>query len=216
MPRPVQRRRSPHSNNRLRHSQGKLRLNLKPSSTKLSGFLPDCYTRLPELTGSPIYIRFESRLTAQRGKLLSQQPHRGTAVHAASFLRKREVVIDSELVRRPRMLRQIVIHELFHFVWMRLGNKSRTEFAQLLTDEHMHRARGELGDSAAMKKSSLEPRDCLNNSRRWRDYVCESFCDTAGWRYAGVKQKSASSLASRWRKRRELWFNSKFAGCSKC
>jgi hypothetical protein len=216
MPRPVQRRRSPHSNNRLRHSQGKLRLNLKLSSTKLPGFLPDCCTRLPELTGSPIYIRFESRLTAQRGKLLSQQPHRGTAVHAASFLRKREVVIDSELVRRPRMLRLIVIHELFHFVWMRLGNRGRSQFSELLANEYTHRARGELGDSAAVKKSSLEPRDCLTNSRRWRDYVCESFCDTAAWRYSGVIGKGGPRLASRWRRRRELWFDSKFAGYSKC
>jgi hypothetical protein len=172
--------------------------------------------RLPELTGRPIHIRFESQLTAYKGKLLCEQPGRGTAVHAACFIRKREVVIDCELMRRPRMLRLIVIHELFHFVWTRLGNRGRTEFAQLLAGEYMYRARGELGDSAAVKKSSLEPRDCLTNSRRWRDYVCESFCDTAAWRYSGLKKKGASTLASRWRQRRELWFNSKFAGCSKC
>jgi hypothetical protein len=215
MPQAVQRRRSLHSNNRRLRNQTRLQLNLKPS-TKLSGFLSDCCTRLPELTGVPIHIRFESQLTAHKGKLLCEQPGRGTAVHAACFIRRREVVIDSELMRWPRMLRLIIIHEVFHFVWMRLGNKSRTEFAQLLADEYMYRARGELGDSAAVKKSSLGPRDCLTNSRRWRDYVCESFCDTAAWRYSGVKQKSASILASRWRKRREIWFNSKFAGCAKC
>jgi hypothetical protein len=178
--------------------------------------LPDGFSQLPQLSGSPIRIRFESELTAHRGKLLSQQPSRGTAVHAASFIRKRELVIDSELVKRPRILRFIIIHELFHFVWMRLGNKSRAEFTQLLADEYMYRARGELGDSAAVKKALLAPSDSLTNTRRWRDYVCESFCDTAAWRYSGVKQKGASGLAPRWRKRRELWFNSKFARCLKC
>jgi hypothetical protein len=99
---------------------------------------------------------------------------------------------------------------------MRLGNRGRTQFSELLANEYMHRARGELGDSAAVKKSLLERRDCLTNSRRWRDYVCESFCDTAAWRYSGVRQKDLSRLASGWRRRRELWFDSKFAGCSKC
>lgn len=114
------------------------------------------------------------------------------------------------------MLRFIIIHELFHFVWMRLGNGDRTQFSELLADEYGHRARGELGDSAAVKKALLEPRDCHTNTRRWRDYVCESFCDTAAWRYSGLRQKGVSRLASRWRKRRELWFNSKFARSLKC
>ena len=58
------------------------------------------------------------------------------------------------------MLRLIIIHELFHFVWMRLDNRGRNQFSELLGDEYRHRARGELGESAAVKKSLLEPRDC--------------------------------------------------------
>jgi hypothetical protein len=178
--------------------------------------LLDCFAGLQQLTGGPIHIRFESPLTAHRGKLLCNQADRGAAVYAASFIRKREVVIDSELVQRPSALRLIFIHELFHFVWMRLGNRSRSEFSELLADEYMHRARGELGESAAVKKEQLKDRDCLTSSRRWRDYVCESFCDTAAWSHSDMKQNAAFTLASRWRKRRELWFNSSFASCAKC
>jgi len=148
--------------------------------------------------------------------LLCDQAHRGNAVYAASFIRKREVVVDSELVKRPRVLRLILIHELFHFVWMRLGNRARVEFSKLLANEYKHRSRGELGESAAVKKSLVEHSDCRASSRRWRDYVCESFCDTAAWRYSGMKQIGPFTLASRWRKRREVWFNAKFAGCTNC
>jgi hypothetical protein len=175
-----------------------------------------CFDALPQLTGGPIHIRFESQLSAHRGKLLCNQAKRGCAVYAASFIRKREVVVDSELVKRPRALRLILLHELFHFVWMRLGNKRRSEFSALLVREYMYRATGELGESAAVKKSLLNDRDCLINSRLWRDYVCESFCDTAAWRHSDVQHHPAFTLAPRWRKRREVWFNASLASYSKC
>jgi hypothetical protein len=178
--------------------------------------LRHCFGALPQLTGSPIHIRFESQLSAHRGKLLCNQAKRGRAVYAASFIRKRDVVVDSALVKRPRALRLILLHELFHFVWIRLGNNGRSEFSELLTREYMHRARGELGESAAVKKLLLRDRDCLFSSRQWRDYICEAFCDTAAWRRSGIKQNPAFTLAPRWRKRRELWFNARFASCSKC
>jgi hypothetical protein len=205
-----------HPSNNPRHPrQAKLQLNLKPS-TDLAGFLQHSLAGLPEFTGSPIHIRFASQLTAHRGKLLCNQAERGAAVYAASFIRKREVVLDSELAKRPRALRLILTHELFHFVWIRLGNKGRSEFSELLADEYMRRARGELGESAALKKSVLKARDCLRNSRCWRDYVCESFCDTAASRHSDIKQKGVFTLAPRWRKRREIWFNVTFASCAKC
>jgi len=173
-------------------------------------------TQLPELTGRPIQICFQSKLTADRGKLRSRQSGCGIAVYAASFVRKREIVLESELLRRPGLLRLILIHELFHFVWLRLGNGAREQFAGLLAEEYEHRARGELGESAVVKKSVLEQDDCLARSREWRDYVCESFCDTAAWRYSGVKQNGAFTLALPWRKRRALWFNAQFAVRCKC
>ena len=53
------------------------------------------------------------------------------------------------------MLRLIIIHELFHFVWIRLGNKGRTQFSELLRDEYKHRARGELGGFSSCEEVIL-------------------------------------------------------------
>jgi hypothetical protein len=98
---------------------------------------------------------------------------------------------------------------------LRLGNRAREQFAELLAEECAHRARGELGESAAVKKSLLRSRDCLAGSTQWRDYVCESFCDTAAWLYSGAKS-DAFTLAMGWRERRARWFKVHFASCSKC
>src|SRR5690242_9102875 len=106
MPRTVQRQGFPRSKNPYHPSQRKLRLILK-RSTKVSAPLRLCFGALPQLTGSPIHIRFESELTTHRGKLLCNQAKRGSPVYAASFIRKREVIVDSELVNRPRALRLI-------------------------------------------------------------------------------------------------------------
>jgi hypothetical protein len=145
-------------------------------------------------------------LTAHRGKLLSKQPERGTPVYAATFVRKRHIVLETELLSRPRMLRLIVVHEIFHFVWVRLGNELRREFADLLARESRRRARGALGESSSARKSS-----CLSS-----DYVCESFCDTAAWLYSGVKRDPAFTLAKRWRRLRLAWFHTAFASCRSC
>lgn len=105
------------------------------------------------------------------------------------------------------MLRLIVVHEIFHFVWTRLGNRARKNFADLLLLEFARGARGELGESAGVKKSLLELQNEWScNSRLWREYVCESFCDTAAWLYAGVKRHQSFTLANRWSSRRQNWF----------
>jgi hypothetical protein len=166
--------------------------------------------------GSPIHISFRSQLTAHRGMLRSREPGCGIGVYAASFIKKRKIIVDRHLLKQPQLLRLIVVHELFHFVWPRLGNGARKEFAELLAQELAQRARGELGESAAVKKSMLGKRDCGARSSQWREYVCESFCDTAAWRYSGVKQNCAFTLALLWRKRRKLWFDTQFADCCKC
>ncbi len=105
------------------------------------------------------------------------------------------------------MLRLIVVHEIFHFAWPRLGNRARKEFADLLRSEIAAGARGELGESAGVKKTLLKAQsEWSSNSRLWREYVCESFCDTAAWLYAGVNSHKSFTLANRWRRRREEWF----------
>jgi len=162
---------------------------------------------LPALTGGPIYVRALPQLTAHCGKLLSAQVKRGTPVHAASFIRRREIVFETELLSKPA-LRLIVVHEVFHFVWARLSNAARASFTALLAEELRGKARGELGESAAVKKESA-------GGFLTRDYVCESFCDTAAWLYA-PRSKRNGTLGQRWRVRREAWFAETFAGSLRC
>ena len=106
---------------------------------------------LPALTGSPLYIRCLPQLTAHRGKLLSGDAQSGTPVHAASFIRRREIVLETELLKKPD-LPLILVHEIFHFVWARLGNRKRAEYSALLAEERQRNARGELGESAEVRK----------------------------------------------------------------
>jgi hypothetical protein len=137
---------------------------------------------------------------------------RGRAVHAASFIRKRRIVLETELLAKPHSLQLIVLHEIFHFVWACLSNALRWEFQAILTDELDRGARGELGESSDLMKSALEE----SNGRAWRDYVCESFCDTAARIYGGVPRSVHWTLARRWLRRREQWFKRVFATPRAC
>ncbi len=150
-------------------------------------------------------------LRAGSRKLYSGRPH-GQPVYAASFIRKRKMVLDQELERRRRELARIVVHELFHFVWARLGNPVRRSYLALLKKECKTRARGELGWSSELRKTRLQIR--ARSGRRanqWRDYACESFCDTAAWLYSGIRRHPEYKLAARHRKRREAWFQATFS-----
>lgn len=192
----------------------RLRLQLSPNSVKAAAVL-NTTIGLPELFGSPICVSARPQLTAYRGKLLSGDPQeRGTPVHAASFLRKREIVLESELLARKRDLRLILVHEIFHFVWLRLGNPKRREFRALLERELKAGARGELGESAEVHKLALRQNVTSDGARL--EYVCESFCDTAAWLYAGIKHSSNWTLASRWQRKRRQWFEDVFAGPRGC
>ena len=171
---------------------------------------------LPQLSGGPICISSKAKLAANRGKLLFAYFEYGTPVYAASFIRRREIVLERDLFAAGRTLRLIVVHEVFHFVWARLSNRARREFADLLLYEIGHRARGELGESAGVKKNLLTAPEQSYNARLWRDYVCESFCDTAAWFYSGVKHHKSFTLANRWRKRRQAWFQAAVGSCCNC
>ncbi|MBV8896547.1 MAG: hypothetical protein JO051_08545 [Acidobacteriaceae bacterium] len=136
----------------------------------------------------------------------------GTAVHAASFIRGRRIVLESGLLRHRRLLRLILVHELFHFVWARLSNRKRAEYSHLLAQEFLHGARGELGESSGLKKAA-RPKP---GTRAWRDYVCESFCDSAAFVYSRINRHHAITLAQRWRQRRRRWFEATFAARCGC
>jgi hypothetical protein len=127
-------------------------------------------------------------------------------VHAGSFLRERRIAFNCTRAEFPRIL----VHELFHFVWVRAGNPLRLSFEALLRCELAERAGGELGWSAEWRKLALAPDDIASRSRRWREYCCESFCDTGAWLYSGVAGHAEFTLRPRFYKRRRAWFQKAF------
>ena len=142
---------------------------------------------------------------AWKGQLFSSGS-RGTPVHAGSFLRERRIVLDSGL--RGGEWQRILLHELFHFAWIRLSNAHRAGWTALIEIELQSSARGELGWSAEWRKLALDS----HGERFRRDYLSESFCDTAAWRYGLFIEHDEFTLASRWRERRRKWFNRTFPG----
>jgi len=174
----------------------------------LGDWLYDVGQGLP-LCGSPVLVDVLPRLTAWGGKLLSGEMERGYAVHAASFIRKRAIVLEQELLAHKRMPRAILVHELFHFVWARCGNERRRNYLALLREEIDRNARGEMGESSETWKSSWR-KAALGRvatcDQLWRDYVCESFCDTAAWYFSSARQRLPVTLAPRWQAKRAKWF----------
>ena len=161
--------------------------------------------RLPPLSGRPIEIRFQADPRAHRGRL-HPSGDRGVEVHAGTFLRKRLIVLDLALKQQPGELARIFVHELFHFVWLRLGNTRRRSFENLLAGEVRQRVSGDLGWSAESRKSALRNGDLRRRTRRWREYACESFCDTAAWLYSGVARHDEFTLSRTARQARRAWF----------
>ena|SRR5947209_4526090 len=189
----------------LRVPHQRLRLNLKVGR-EARKLIHDTICGLPDLFGSPICIRTLPELTVWRGALLTGEPY-GTAVHAASFIRRREIVLEDELVSRPAEFRLIFAHELFHFVWARLGNRIRTDFSSLLQAERKLGATGALGESSDVSRTRIkrQPGGSIH-PRRWADYACESFCDTGAWLYAGPTRSRWFTLARGHRSARRTWF----------
>jgi hypothetical protein len=147
--------------------------------------------RLPPLHGAPLRVENARGLRDRRGP-----------VHAGSFLRERRIAFDCTAAEFPRIL----VHELFHFVWLRAGNPLRISYENLLQVERAAGARGELGWSAEWRKQALHSADGAARTRRWREYCCESFCDTAAWVYSGVRHHPEFTLSGRFRARRRAWF----------
>ena len=166
--------------------------------------------RLPPLHGRALRIRFQPALTVGSGKLYSNREC-GQPVYAGSYIRKREIVLDQELRTSPQELARILTHELFHFAWLRLSNQVRRSYENLVRREWKRHARGELGWSAESRKSGFQrlPAPTSRNPR-WREYICESFCDTAAWLYSGVRHHEEYTLGGRYRQLRAAWFSETF------
>ena len=123
-------------------------------------------------------------------------------MHGGSFLRERRVAFNCTRAEFPR----VFVHELFHFAWARAGNPARFSWEAVLRAERAAGAQGELGWSAEWRKNALRAGDMEGRGRRWREYCCESFCDTAACLYSGVVHHTEFTLARRFRDRRRAWF----------
>jgi len=143
------------------------------------------------LSGRPIAIRIRRSLG----------PHL-----ASTFLRRRLILLDAEVLAQRGDFERILVHELFHFVWIRLSNATRRAWERTIARELEKQARGELGWSAERRKLKLAAGDRKRRSKAWRLYACESFCDTAAWRYAGLRTHPEFTLAAAFRRARRDWF----------
>lgn len=124
---------------------------------------------------------------------------------AATSIPKRVVFLDREVLRERGEFERILVHELFHFVWVRLSNETRRQWSDLLAAEFGKRAKGELGWSAELRKERLSARDARFRTAVWQGYIRESFCDSAAWLYSGLTRHEEFSLAPRWSGRRAAW-----------
>lgn len=148
-------------------------------------------------------------MRAWRGRLFAGAGP-GMEVHAASFIRQRRMVLDRALLAHPPELARILVHELFHFVWVRLSNADRLSWHAVLSRELSRRARGELGWSSELRKSQLPSGAAQARSRLWREYACESFCDTAAFLLSGIPTHPEFTLKPAFRRGRARWFGEFF------
>jgi hypothetical protein len=150
---------------------------------------------LPPLSGRP--IRVEMRRTLGPNS-------------AATSIPRRLILLDAEVLARRGEFERILVHELFHFAWVRLSNEKRRSWEQVLREEFTSRTPGELGWSAEWRKARLGRSDARRRTPRWRRYACESFCDTAAWLYAGLRAHDEFTLPASARRSRRTWFRKHF------
>lgn len=146
---------------------------------------------LPDLEGQPIRIRIRRSLG----------PHL-----AATSIPSRLILLDAAVLRLRGDFERILVHELFHFAWVRLSNARRWSWEEILVCEFAQGAPGELGWSSEWRKNKLAPPDLRRRSPAWRRYACESFCDTAAWRFAGLESHEEFTLGQEHRGPRLAWF----------
>ena len=130
---------------------------------------------------------------------------------AGASISRRLILLDSTVLARRGEFERILIHELFHFAWVRLSNQKRLAWEQVLARELRERIKGELGWSAEWRKECLTDADALLRTPKWRRYACESFCDSAAWTYAGLRAHDEFTLPSASRRLRRRWFTEQFS-----
>jgi len=115
---------------------------------------------LPRLVGDPIRVEI--------------RPSLGSHLAGAS-IPHRLILLDVSVLARRGEFERILIHELFHFAWVRLSNQQRVAWEQVLAGELRKRIKGELGWSAEWRKNILTGADPRLRTPKWRRYACESF-----------------------------------------
>jgi len=148
---------------------------------------------LPPLAGRPIRVEMRASLG----------PH-----HAATSIPQRLILLDRGLLTCEGDFERILVHEIFHFVWVRLSNRTRRDWGDLLASE---RGSGELGWSAEWRKRKLKASDARERSPQWKRYARESFCDSAAWLFADLKSHEEFTLGARSGRGRKAWFEKNFA-----
>ena len=151
----------------------------------------------PRLVGDPIRVEIRRSLG----------PHL-----AGASIPRRLILLDALVLARRGEFERILIHELFHFAWVRLSNQQRIAWERVLAGELRGRAKGELGWSAEWRKKVLASADPSLRTPKWRRYACESFCDTAAWMFAGLREHDEFTLAAPCRRLRRRWFLQQFSG----
>jgi hypothetical protein len=121
---------------------------------------------------------------------------------------RRVIQLDREVLQHPGDFERILIHELFHFAWVRLSNATRRDWEKLLSSE---KSKGELGWSAEWRKLKLKKSDAARRSPAWRRYACEAFCDSAAWLFAELKRHNEFTLPAPARLARKKWFQQNVA-----
>lgn len=169
-------------------------------------FFPNCASSgspwpatLPPVTGRPVRVAFQTTVLDESGE----------PAHAATYMRERRMVLDEALMADVDEFARIFVHELFHFAWLRLGNQKRRSYERVLAGELRRGSRGELGWSAEWRKQKLRNGDRVRRTRKWREYCCESFCDTGAWLYAGVRAHEEFTLGKLARAKRRRWFRNR-------
>ena len=99
---------------------------------------------LPPLSGRPIRVEIRRSLG----------PHL-----AATHIPRRVILLDAGLLAQPGEFERILVHEIFHFAWVRLSNQTRRSWEDVLAAEFAARARGELGWSSEWRKDKLKRSD---------------------------------------------------------
>ncbi len=125
---------------------------------------------------------------------------------AGASIPRRLILLDAAVLARRGEFERILIHELFHFAWVRLSNQKRRAWERVLAGELRDRVRGELGWSAEWRKETLTFADPRFRTPKWRRYACESFCDTAAWMFAALSAHDEFTLAAASRRLRRRWF----------